>query len=65
MLTTDAKLFSQMLKGQDYAWGRFMLECLLKTNVPTGFPLRHAPPGLLRNGQIFLSDRPRWKTSSQ
>ncbi len=65
MLTTDAKFFSQMLKDKDYAWGRFMLECLLKTNVPTGFPLRHAPPGLLRNGQLFLSDRPRWKTSSQ
>ena len=48
-LTTDAKWFSQMIQGQDFAWGKFMLECLLRTNVPTGFPLEilaaRLPPG--------------------
>jgi hypothetical protein len=63
MLTTDARFFSQMLKDKDYAWGRFMLKCLLETNVPTGFPLRHTPQGLIQNGQLFLTDRIRWKTS--
>jgi hypothetical protein len=63
-LTTDARFYSQMLKDKDYAWGRFMLESLLRTNVPTGFPLRYAPPGLLQQGQLFLSDRERWKRPS-
>lgn len=59
-LTTDAKWFSQMLQGQDFAWGKFMLECLLRTNVPTGFPLKYSPPGFLQEGLLFLSDRNRW-----
>ena len=49
-VTTDAKWFSQMIQGQDFAWGKFMLECLLRTNVPTGFPLKHSPPGFLQEG---------------
>jgi 4-amino-4-deoxy-L-arabinose transferase-like glycosyltransferase len=59
-VTTDAKWFSQMIQGQDYAWGKFMLECLLRTNVPTGFPLKYSPPGFLQEGLLFLSDRERW-----
>jgi Dolichyl-phosphate-mannose-protein mannosyltransferase len=61
-LTTDAKWFSQMIQGQDYAWGKFMLECLLRTNVPTGFPLKYSPRGFLQEGLLFLSDRNRWDT---
>jgi hypothetical protein len=61
-LTTDAKWFSQMIQGQDYAWGKFMLECLLRTNVPAGFPLKYSPPGFLQEGLLFLSDRNRWDT---
>lgn len=59
-LTTDAKWFSQMIQGQDFAWGKFMLECLLRTNVPNGFPLTHSPPGFLQEGLLFLSDKERW-----
>ncbi len=61
-LTTDAKWFSQMIQGQDYAWGKFMLECLLRTNVPTGFPLKYSPPGFLQEGLLFLSDKNRWES---
>jgi 4-amino-4-deoxy-L-arabinose transferase-like glycosyltransferase len=64
-VTTDAKWFSQMIQGQDYAWGKFMLECLLRTNVPTGFPLKHSPPGFLQYGLLFLSDRDRWSAPVQ
>jgi hypothetical protein len=63
-LTTDAKWFSQMIQGQDFAWGKFMLECLLRTNVPSGFPLKYSPPGFLQEGLLFLSDRERWAASS-
>lgn len=62
-VTTDAKWFSQMIQGQDFAWGKFMLECLLRTNVPTGFPLKYSPPVFLQHGLLFLTDRNRWETS--
>lgn len=62
-ITTDARFYSQMLMDKDHEWGRFMVECLLRTNVPPGFPMRHAPSGYLRSGQLYLSDYPRWKHS--
>jgi len=63
-ITTDAKWFSQMIQSQDFAWGKFMLECLLRTNVPSGFPLKYSPPGFLQEGLLFLSDsRSRWESS--
>jgi hypothetical protein len=59
-VTTDAKWFSQIMRGQDYAWGKFMLECLMRTNVPGGFPLKYSPPGFIEEGLLFLSDHSRW-----
>jgi hypothetical protein len=59
-LTTDAQFYSEMVRNPDHAWGRFMLDALLKTNVPSGFPLRHATPGFLEEGQLLLMDRRRW-----
>jgi hypothetical protein len=49
-----------MIQSQDYAWGKFMLECLLRTNVPAGFPPKYSPRGFLQEGLLFLSDRNRW-----
>lgn len=60
-LSTDAKLQTQMLRGEDYIWSRFYLDSLFKTNLPAGWPLRHAPAGFLEAGQMFITDRPRWK----
>lgn len=59
-LTTDAKLRSQMMLSPEHAWGRFLLDGLLRTNLPPGFPLRHAPRGFLPD-HLFLSDWERWK----
>ena len=58
-LTIDAKFVSDILKSEEGAWGRFVLESIIKTNVPSGFPLRKAPPGLFPE-QLFLSDQRRW-----
>jgi 4-amino-4-deoxy-L-arabinose transferase-like glycosyltransferase len=60
-LTTDKKFQSEIIHGEDLAWGRFYVESLLKTNLPPGWTLRHAPAGFLEAGQMFLTDRPRWK----
>ena len=64
-LTTDGQFFSQILLNPDWAWGKFLLDSLLKTNVPTGFPLKYSPPYYLREGQLFLTDFPRWGRPSQ
>src|SRR5438445_1263538 len=64
-LTMDARFYSQMLRGQDWAWGKFVMDSLVTTNgLPVGFPLKHAPAGpYLGNGQLFLTDWPRWAKS--
>lgn len=64
-VTTDAKLLTQMMnRSPEYAWGRFLLDGLLRTNVPTGFPLKHAPRGFLPD-QLFLTDWERWREQGE
>jgi len=58
-LTLDGRFTTEVLKGPDSAWGRFVLEALLRTNVPPEFPLRQSPRGMLPE-HLFLSDRNRW-----
>jgi hypothetical protein len=59
-ITMDSKFLTQMLKSPDGEWCRFVLDSILRTNVPTGFPLKKAPTGLFPE-QVFLTDRARWK----
>ena len=58
-ITTNQRFLSQM-KEDPKGWGHFVLECSEHGEVPTGFPLRRAPVGLLPE-QLFLSDMARWK----
>jgi hypothetical protein len=58
-LTLDGHFQSQLVKGDDRPWGRFALEVLLTSKVPTGFPLRTALSVILPE-QIFLTDLDRW-----
>ncbi len=61
-VTMDTKFLSDMVRGgPEGVWGRFVMDSLLRTNVPTGFPLKQAPKGFLPE-QLFLSDRIRWKS---
>jgi hypothetical protein len=60
--TLDLPLFSEIYQGAGSGWGRFALEGLVRTNIPSGFPLKHSPQGFLhRGGQLFLSDEIRWQ----
>ncbi len=59
-LTTDTKLSSEVLMGADFAWQRFALDAVLRTNLPAGFPLKHGRRDFQQSGQIFLTDRNRW-----
>src|SRR5688572_683761 len=58
-LTTNRRYLSEMRQGREGAWANFYLDVVLMRNLPTGFPMRMAPPGLLPD-QLFLSDRIRW-----
>ena len=62
----DARFFSQMLKGQDWAWGKFVVDSLVLTNgLPPGFPLKHCFADAFNNGHVFLTDWPRWKEAAR
>jgi hypothetical protein len=61
-VTSDAPFLSQM-RGLTNSWGSFLLGCAEHGEVPTGFPLRKAPVGLLP-AQLFLSDKARWREAA-
>jgi 4-amino-4-deoxy-L-arabinose transferase-like glycosyltransferase len=57
--TLDNRFLSQWLQGENQGWGGFIAECLLRREVPTGFPLADAYLDLFPE-QLFLTDRRRW-----
>jgi hypothetical protein len=59
-MTTNRRYLSEMRQGREGAWANFYLDVVLMRNLPAGFPMRMAPPGLLPD-QLFLSDRIRWQ----
>lgn len=62
-LTLDRKLVTGQLDGDDPLVGRFAAEAVVNEEIPPGFPLKHA----FAEGfpfQLFLADRPRWRTPS-
>jgi hypothetical protein len=58
-VTTDKRFLSEM-KEDPKSWGNFVLECSEHQEVPSGFPLRKSPVGLLPE-QMFLSDDASWR----
>jgi hypothetical protein len=58
-VTTNRRFLTEMRQGREGAWANFYLDVVVMKNLPTGFPLRMAPPGMLPD-QLFLSDRIRW-----
>lgn len=62
-VTMDARFLSDFLKTQEGAWSRFVLDSMLRTNVPPGFPLKRSPRGFLPDF-LFLSDRIRWPVNN-
>lgn len=59
-LTLDNRLYSELLVGDNKAWGAFVLEVMGAAEIPQGFPLKFAPQGFLIEGNLFLTDRKRW-----
>ena len=63
-MTLDQKLVSELLQGDDPAWGDFAANAIVKREIPDGFPLKFA----FAEGfpyQLFLADRERWKSPAK
>jgi hypothetical protein len=63
-LTTDSPFVSNWIRGENRGWGKFLVECIVRQEVPTGFPLRFAPKGFFPE-QLFLADYERWRLKSE
>lgn len=60
-VTTDAKFYSKMVKPDEKGWEWFVMQSVVRTNIPPGFPLKVGVPGFLQEGQLFLTDWERWQ----
>jgi 4-amino-4-deoxy-L-arabinose transferase-like glycosyltransferase len=58
--TMDSRFLSQWVRAGEQSWGSFILESLIKKEVPPLFPLRKSPTGFLPE-QLVLTDWERWK----
>jgi hypothetical protein len=58
--TMDGRFLSQWVRAGEQSWGSFILESLIKKEVPPLFPLRKSVPGFMPE-QLVLSDWERWR----
>jgi hypothetical protein len=58
--TMDSRFLTQWVRAGEHSWGSFILESMLRREIPPSFPLRKAPSGFLPE-QLFLTDWDRWK----
>jgi hypothetical protein len=61
-LTMDGKFLSDWVQSHDFSWGNFIVDAVLKNQIPPKFSLHNAPTGFLPD-RLFLTDRERWKTA--
>jgi len=62
--TMDSRFLSQWVRPGELSWGSFILESMVRHEIPPGFPLRKAPAGFLPE-QLFLTDWERWRKPGQ
>jgi len=64
--TMDGKFYSDWIRGGERSWGKFVLQTVVQSQYPNGFPLLHVPVGsaFITSG-IFLTDRDRWKFATE
>ena len=60
--TMDNRFLSQWVRAGEHSWPSFILESMLRNQIPENFPLRKAPAGFFPE-QLFLSDYVRWSTT--
>jgi len=58
----DKPLLSSYIADLDFEWGRFYLEVMRGSNLPSGFPLKHVLGGpYMAAGHFLLAAKPWWK----
>ncbi|HXU75180.1 MAG TPA: glycosyltransferase family 39 protein [Methylomirabilota bacterium] len=62
--TMDSRFLSQWVRAAEQSWGSFILESLVRKEVPPLFPLRKSPGGWLPE-QLVLTDWERWSRPPQ
>jgi hypothetical protein len=58
--TLDNRFVTGWIRAGEFSWGEFIVNTILKNEVPPNFPLRQMPSGYLPE-QLFLSDWKRWR----
>jgi hypothetical protein len=58
--TMDSRFLTQWVRAGEHSWGSFILDSMLRREIPPTFPLRQSPSGFLPE-QLFLTDWERWK----
>ncbi len=58
--TMDARFLTQWIRAGEQSWGSFIVERMLRKEVPVYFPLRISPAGYLPE-QLVLTDWQRWR----
>ena len=58
--TMDARFFSEWISAGELSWGSFILEGLVKKELPPTFPLHKMLRSWLPTGQLVLTDWERW-----
>ena len=48
--TMDAKFVSDWVRADEHSWGNFILQAVAQSQIPTSFPLHHAPTGFFPSG---------------
>lgn len=58
--TMNGRFLTDWVLPREYGWGSFVLESVMRKEIPPNFPLRKAPEGLWPE-QLFLTDWERWR----
>ena len=58
--TLDSRFVTDWIRAGEQSWGEFIINTLVRNEVPPDFPLRQMPSGYLPE-QLFLSDWKRWQ----
>ena len=56
----DGRFLSEWLHSRGNGWGSFIIQSILRKEVPQGFPLKKAPAPFYAD-QLFLSDQELWR----
>ncbi len=58
--TMNGRFLTDWILPREYGWGSFVLESVMRREIPPNFPLRKSPEGLWPE-QLFLTDWERWR----